>query len=93
MQRADISYAQMRGANLSGARLDAALLASTILTGALDLTFNQLASAFGDAATKLPPALEAMRPRLIAEAGWAEDEIPWRYLINRWADWRTMRGF
>ena len=93
MQGADLSRGKMRGARLYRTRLDAATLASTDLTDAHDLTFNQLASAFGDAATKLPPALEAMRPRLIAEAGWAEDEIPPHETERRWAEWRTRRGF
>ena len=93
MQGADLSRGKMRGARLYRTRLDAATLASTDLTDAHGLTFNQLASAFGDAATKLPPDLEAQRPRLIAEAGWAEDEIPLHEMEQRWADWRTKRGF
>ena len=83
----------MRGARLYRTRLDAATLASTDLTDAHGLTFNQLASAFGDAATKLPPDLEAQRPRLNAEAGWAEDAIPKNNPQQRWAEWRTRRGF
>jgi len=69
------------------------MLAAANFTGVRDLTYDQLASAFGDAATKLPPDLEAQRPRLIAEAGWAEDEIPLHEMEQRWADWRTKRGF
>ena len=93
MQGVILARASLQGVNAKKTDFTGALLAAADFTDAQNLTFDQLASAFGDAATKLPPDLEAQRPRLIAEAGWAEDEIPWSDLDQRWADWRTMRGF
>jgi len=101
MHGADLSRALLQGANLSMAKLNSATISRARLAGALlagaefvnttNLTYSQLASAFGDAATKLPPDLDAERPRLIAEAGWAEDEIPEEELDDRWAAWRAKR--
>jgi len=93
MQGADLYGAHLQGVLARNAKFGGTMLAAANFTGVRDLTYDQLASAFGDAATKLPPDLEAQRPRLIAEAGWAEDEIPLHEMEQRWADWRTKRGF
>ncbi|MGI5271488.1 pentapeptide repeat-containing protein [Nonomuraea sp. CA-218870] len=55
---AQLKGADLRRADLIGADLRAADLSGADLTGSLFLTRSQLGSAEGDAATKLPPALD-----------------------------------
>ncbi len=52
----------LNGADLDGAHLDEAWLNGADLSKTLGLTKEQIASAHGDAATKLPPKLEPYRP-------------------------------
>lgn len=92
MQGADLSYTKMKAASFRGAELNAALVAGADFTGAIALTFDQLASAFGDGATRLPPDLEAERPRLIEEARWERYEIPSAEMERCWAAWRNARN-
>jgi len=93
MQGVILARASLQGVNAKKTDFTGALLAAADFTDAQNLTFDQLASAFGDAATKLPPAIQEMRQRLITEAGWAEDAIPKNNPQQRWAEWRTRRGF
>ncbi|MGV6838971.1 MAG: pentapeptide repeat-containing protein [Planktomarina sp.] len=68
LQRANLSGAQLQRADLSGAQLQGANLCGADMTDATGLTQDQINSAFGDAATKLPEGLT--RP-----SHWADKEL------------------
>ena len=58
LRRADLSRAHLSGANLSGAAVGLADLSGANLSGAEDLTQEQLEEANGDESTRLPSELK-----------------------------------
>ncbi len=92
MQGADLRRAILTSADVWGANLAGANLVGADFSGAMHLTYNQLASAFGDAATRLPAGCEGWLEQLVEEAGWARDIILQKKMNYRWAAWRAERG-
>lgn len=74
LTHANLSHADLTGANLSGANLAGAILKGTILRGAdlsgvVNLTKEQLASAVIDETTVLPAYLLDLRPPVRSQEG------------------------
>lgn len=71
LTKADLTGASVRDANLSGARLKKTVLNGADLTGARNVTLDQLAEALIDDNTKLPDYIDraALKQRMRASRG------------------------
>lgn len=71
LSRADLTGASVREADLKGARLRKTILNGADLTGAANLTLDQLAEAVIDDETKLPSYIDraALKQRMRARRG------------------------